>query len=247
MRFISVVVFVLNVLFAWAGPGRNLSVNGRAAQPNIPGSLQLDFGFNQAIGEPTGFDQGFWGSRTVNLYYQYRFRIGTSKFSVVPNLGLGLERFKFVEEENTLAYLPDGSVPPQITLQLTPANTVVTADRIKKSMLIANYIDLPLELRFDTNPDDIPRSFNIALGGRVGYLFESMTKIVYTASGQVMKLKDKQDWELTKFRYGVHARIGVGSINLFFMYNLSPTFEEGKGPLATTMNSFTTGISLNGF
>ncbi len=247
MRFTSLFCLLLLVVgVAWAGPGRRLSLNSTAAQPNIPGSIQLDFGFNIPIGEPDGFDQGFWGSRTVNLYYQYRFRFGTSKFSVVPNIGLGMERFKLVEVENTLAYLPSG-IPPQNVLQLVPASSIVTSDRIVKSMIVSNYIDLPLEFRFDSNPDDVPRSFNFAIGGRIGYLIDSKTKIVYKADDQTKTLKDKQDWELSKFRYGVHARMGVGSINLFFMYNLSPAFEEGKGPLGTAMNYFTTGISLNGF
>ena len=66
----------------------------KVARPDIPGSFIFEFGFNRGREVPVNFVQGFWGSRTVNLYYQYPIQILKSKFSFVPGIGLSLERFK---------------------------------------------------------------------------------------------------------------------------------------------------------
>jgi hypothetical protein len=65
-------------------------------KPTIPGTFMIDLGINRAINPDSTFKQGFWGSRTVNVYYQYQIRFGRSKFSFNPGIGLSLERWKFV-------------------------------------------------------------------------------------------------------------------------------------------------------
>ncbi len=114
-------------------------------------------------------------------------------------------------------------------------------------MLVANYVEIPLEFRFDTTPEDIARSFNVAIGGRIGYLFDSKMKVKYKEDAETKIMKDKQNLGLTQIRYGVYSRIGVGAFNIFGFYNLTPLFEKDKGPDKTTMNSYTVGISINGF
>src|SRR6267142_4434814 len=68
----------------------------KVARPDIPGTFVFDFGFNRARLVPPNFIQGFWGSRTVNLYYQYPLRIARTKFSFVPAIGVSMDRFKLV-------------------------------------------------------------------------------------------------------------------------------------------------------
>ena len=78
-------------------------------QPDIPGTIMLELGINSALDAPDRFDAGFWGSRTVNVYYTYEMRILNSKFSVVPGIGLSLERFKF-KNGATLGYDAEDSL-----------------------------------------------------------------------------------------------------------------------------------------
>ena len=220
----------------------------KAARPNIPGSFMIDFGFNRALNKAANFKQGFFGSRTLNLYYQYPIRFGRSKFSFNPGAGASMERWKF-----TNGYvLADTTKDSQENFLLYPGRTFFKG--VKRSMLVANYVEVPLEFRFDTTPEDLGRSFNVAIGGRIGYLFDSKMKVKYHTNGQNKILKDKQDLRLTQIRYGVYTRIGVGAFNVFCFYNLTPLFAKDKGPLQsttdvahTTMSSFTAGISINGF
>ena len=205
--------------------------------PNIPGTFVLEFGFNQPFNKPDTFDIGFWGSRTFNLYYLYDMRIAKSKFSFHPGIGFSFERYKLTNNY-TLANGPDGSI-------LVPASD--TYPNVKKSMVVANYIDVPIEFRFNTNPNDPGRSFHVAIGGRVGYLYDSFNKIKYRSDSETKKVKDKQNFYLSDFRYGTFLKIGAGNFTLFGYYNISPVFREGKGPEQTDMNNFTVGVSLSSF
>jgi hypothetical protein len=206
-----------------------------AGRPNIPGTFLVEFGFNRALNASDTFDIGFFGSRTINLYYQYEIKLGKGKFSFNPGLGLGMERFKF-KDSKTLAYDASGD------LQMEAPLTGTT-----KSQLIANYLDAPIEFRFNANPYDPNRSFKAAVGFRPGLLISSHTKQKYEQDGDLMKLKDKRPWNLNNVRYGVYGRIGVGNFNAFGYYNLSTYFQERKGIQGNDINVMTFGISLAGF
>lgn len=205
--------------------------------PNIPGTFVLEFGFNQPFNKPDTFDIGFWGSRTFNVYYQYDYRIGKTKFSVHPGIGFGFERYKLTNNY-TLSTNQDGT-------ELVPASDIYQG--VKKSMLVTNYIDIPIEIRFSTNPNDPGRSFRASIGGRAGYLYDSFTKIKYRESGETKKIKDKQNFDLNDFRYGAFVKIGAGNFTLFGYYNFSPLFKDERGPEQTDMTNFTVGLSLSSF
>jgi hypothetical protein len=215
----------------------------KARRPDLPGSFLIEFGFNRAQGTtPAKFDQGLWGSRTLNLYYQYSIRLWKTKFSFNPGGGFSFERYK-LSNNYTLDRKPgsDGSYA------LVPA-TDLSLPNADKSMLIMNYFDLmPVELRFDTKPEDLARSIHISAGARVGFLFETHTKVNYSEGAESKTIKDQQQHGLNSLRYGVYSRIGIGSFNLFGYYNLNPVFQENKGPNQTQMNTLTVGISLSGF
>jgi len=193
------------------------------ARPDIPGTFVLEFGVNRDLSAPPDFSLGLIGSRSANLYYQYEFRILKSSFSFVPGIGLSLERFKF--KNNYVIDYATSAIADGI-LMFAPGDTI---PGIKKSQLITNYIEVPLELRYSTNPEDPARSFKISIGGRVGYMYDSFSKVKYKENGEGKKIKNKEDFNLTKFRYGVTARIGVGNFSIFGYYNLTSLFEDGKG------------------
>lgn len=217
----------------------------KSVRPDIPGVFTVEFGFNRALSAPVDFDLYFWGSRTANIYYQYEFRLFNSSFSIMPGIGLSLERYRFKQnyavgytnsshEEVTM--LPPGSLP-------TP--------NIKKSMLVTNYIDVPVEIRYTINPEDPSRSFHVGVGGRIGWMYDSFNKIKYSEDGETKKLKDKQNFHLNQIRYGLLGRIGFGGISLFGYYNLSPLFEKGNGihtnGESNDFNTLTVGISVSNF
>ncbi len=215
----------------------------KVRRPDLPGSFIIEFGFNSAQGgPPSKFEQGFWGSRTLNLYYQYPIRIWKTKFSFNPGLGFSLERYKLTNNY-TLARKPDADG----TFPLVPAKDL-DMPNTDKSMFIMNYLDfMPAEIRFDTKPDDPARSFHVTAGVRVGLLFDTHTKVNFSEGGENKTFKDEQQHGLNSFRYGLYSRIGVGSLSLFGYYNMTPVFQDNKGPEKTTMSTLTIGLSLRGF
>jgi hypothetical protein len=207
-------------------------------RPDLPGTFLIELGFNRPQDAPDNFDYGFWGSRTMNVYYQYDFTLPflKSKFTLSPAIGLGMDRYKFTNNY-TLEYE-------------SGTNDLVMNDTeldIKKSQLITNYLDMPIELRYTKNPVDPSRSFKIAIGFRAGILISSFTKLKYDAESEIIKEKIRRDWNLNDYRYGVYGKIGVGNVNLFGYYNSSTLFETGEGPDGRDINNVTIGISLGGF
>lgn len=248
-------VVALLFTLSFSAVGQTTEVPKTKARPDIPGIFTLELGLNRAMNPPENFRLGLWGARTLNVYYQYELRILKSRFSFVPGIGLSLERFKFRE----------GQILEFPRVEGVFANPVANRDSIliyslgqhqtpgfKKSQLITNYIDVPLELRYTFNPHDPARSLKISVGARVGYLYDAFTKIKYSQGGEVRQVKDKQNFNLTRFRYGAFGKIGFGSFSLFCHYNLTPLFKENEGlyyqgEYYNDMNTFTAGISLSSF
>jgi hypothetical protein len=233
-------------------------------RPNIPGSIIVDFGFNGSLNHPDLWKTSVFGSRTVNLYYQYPLRFGRSRFSFNPGFGFSFERFKWKPNTPVILTDPVESSGNQVEkYEFALASTRFGPNAGKKIALVNNYFEIPIEIRFDSKPEDISRSFNIAVGARGGWMYDSFLRVKYKEDGQTKKMKDKQDWGLTQLRYGVYTRVGMGGFNIFMFYNLTPLFQKDKGPYdhgsfstsgaivggptGTAMNTFTMGISLNGF
>ena len=235
----------LSVVAQVSEPGaESANTTSRSGErPDIPGTFMLELGINNGLDAPERFDLGLWGSRTLNVYYTYELRVLNSKFSVIPGLGLSLERFKF-KNGATLGYSGDS-----VKLFLPRETPNITGER--KSQLITNYIDVPVEIRFTSNPSDPNRAFKIGIGGRVGYLYDSFTKMKYKPDSEMKRLKDKQDFNLTKLRYGVFGRLGIGNFSLFAYYNLTPLFKEGEGlwqnQRPVDFQTITVGVSLASF
>jgi hypothetical protein len=214
----------------------------KAYRPDIPGNFLIDFGVGGTIGGPKNFTTGWWGSRTVNLYYYYPIRFGKSKFSFNPGIGFGLDQFKFKSAYFVADTLRDGAF--EMVPNLRSDSTVYSG--LKRSILGQHYLDIPLEFKFSVNPEDPNRTFWVSVGGRAGYLFNPYTKIKHKVDGETIVYKNKFFHGQDKFRYGPSMRVGFGNFNLWGFYNLSPLFAKDKGPDKTTMTTFSIGISIIG-
>lgn len=222
-----------------------MEIRKRKARPDIPGLLLIELGWNVLSGSPDELDVATFGSRTINFYYLYDMPIGNSRFSFMPGIGVGLDRYKF-DNDVTLASGQDADGNDIVSVvQLSDA--LPTGADIQKTQLISNYIDIPIEFRYYTNPNDRKGSFKIGIGGKVGMRFTSQTKLKYELDSENIKTKQKESFGLNRFRYGVTGRVGIGGFNLFYYQSLSELFESGEGPLQTDANNITVGISITGF
>lgn len=203
------------------------------AQPDLPGMLQLDFGFSFLNNAPDSMSTRFWGSRGFDIYYLYPIPVGESKFSVHTGLGLGFVNYSF-----------DNAV----TLNATKDSTsIIPLDRdiyptINKTQLSVHYLDIPLELRFFAKENY--RGFTVALGGRAGRMINSFTKIKYEDDGINEEDKYKRRYNLNPWRFGAYAKVGFRGITLNGQYMLSELFTSGEGP---RVNHYKLGVTIGLF
>ncbi len=211
----------------------------KGARPDLPGKLLINIGSSYFVNPPDGMKTKWLGSRPLDIYYTYPVDIESLKLSIVPGLGFGFDRFSF-QKSVVLAYQAEGNVQ---NLVLDSIENVTAL----RSKLIINYVDLPVEIRFVPKIEAKEKSFFVGVGGSVGYLFEAHTKFKYEEDGSKEMTKQREDWNLNKIRYSVHARIGVGGFSVYYKMGLSNVFQTGKGPNGFDLTSNTIGISFNGF
>ncbi len=226
MRHIVAVIFFLLITAPLLAQQMTSSPG---AQPDLPGTLVLDFGTNLLQNAPDDMKLKLLSSRSIDIYYFYPIPFGESKFSFHPGIGLGYEKYSFSRD---------------VTLTDTDSTQIVEVDRsvyqtVDRTMLATNYIDIPLEFRFYTKEDY--RGLLVAVGGKVGRRIGSYTKIKYEQAGASKTDKFSRDYNLNPWRYGLQARLGFRGIQLNGYYGLSELFEKGKGPVT---NNIKVGLTI---
>lgn len=216
-------------------------IQEKAGRPDIPGDLMIEFGFNWVQEHAPGIGFNTTGSRTFNAYYLFEKNIGESAFSIHPGIGIGTEKYKF-QDNLTLGYGQDSLGSPEVQFVHLDSIYGFRTDYIK-SQINPNYFDIPIEIRWRSRVYDPKSSFKVALGGKVGFLFDSKTKVKYS-DGETKKTKLKEGFELNQIRYGAYLRLGFGGFSAYGYYSFSDLFKKEKGPMNTTMYPFTFGLSL---
>lgn len=89
------------------------------------------------------------------------------------------------------------------------------------------------------------QGIRIGMGGYAGYRIGGNTKLVYREDGKKQKDKNKGNYYLENFRYGLRAQIGYKGLDLFAMYDLNNVFAGDRGPEGSNgLNAITFGITL---
>lgn len=131
----------------------------------------------------------------------------------------------------------------------------------KKSKLTASYINATFVPMFDfsrgrkrvTNIEAegirikrySKKGIRFGLGGYVGYRLGSHTKFIYQENGNRERDKERDNFYLENFRYGLRAQVGWKGVELFGMYDLNEVFNSGRGPTGSPgLNAVTFGITL---
>lgn len=217
-------------------------IQEEAGRPDIPGDLMIEFGFNWVQDHIPGIGFNTMGSRTFNAYYLYEMNIGESAFSFHPGIGIGTEKYKF-GGDFTLGYGLDSLGSREV--QFVPLDSIYgVGTSFDKSQINPNYFDIPLEIRWRSRKYDPKSSLKVTLGGKVGFMFDSKTKIKYSEYGENKKSKQKEKYELNTIRYGAYVKLGYGGFSAFYYYSISELFKKDKGPMSTTMYPMTFGLSL---
>ncbi|MGK7392817.1 MAG: outer membrane beta-barrel protein [Candidatus Cyclobacteriaceae bacterium M2_1C_046] len=238
ITFVALLIF----LFA-AGNTAKAQDNQETGRPDVPGEFLIDLGFNFfQDNDLDTLDIGFWGSKVVNLSYLFEIKL-TENIYFMPGIGLSLNKFKF-DNDVTLATSFNN---PDTVLVVGISEYIDERIEIEKTKLAVNYVEVPLELRYYSNPLDKTSSFNFGIGGKFGFMYSAHTKVNYKFDDNLNKIKEKKDFNLSRWSYGALARIGYGSFGLYGYYSLNQLFEEGNGPAGTDVQTFSVGLTIVGF
>ncbi len=153
-------------------------------------------------------------------FMQYSIGFGTNKIGLVTGMGLEFNNYHF-------------SNP--ITLKVENGITGVDSTFIKggfkvdKTKLSTTHLTIPLLLEFQIPTRDHGHRIFIS-GGVIGELrIGANTKIEYDDNGK-NEDKNREDFNLSTFRYSFTARAGYRGLKLFANYSPVSLFEKNKGP-----------------
>jgi hypothetical protein len=173
-------------------------------------------------------------SWNINLnLLQYSIGFGTDKIGLVTGLGFEFNNYHF-------------SNPVSIKMN-EEGNTVVDTSYsnfdVQKSKLSTTHLTIPLLLEFQIPTGDPGHRIFISGGVIGGLRLGAHTKVVYDDSGK-QKDVNRDDFNLSTFRYGFTARIGYRGLKLFANYYPVSLFEKDKGP---QVYPFSVGLILFNF
>ncbi|WP_425392630.1 hypothetical protein [Ekhidna sp.] len=93
------------------------------------------------------------------------------------------------------------------------------------------------------------KGFRFGVGGYAGYRIGSHTKYKFKENGSNEKDKERDNFFLENFRYGIRAQVGWKGVELFATYDLNEVFSPNRGPLnadnqSAALNAVSFGITL---
>jgi hypothetical protein len=204
--------------------------------------FMLQFGYTGLASKPDSIrTTGF--SRTFNVYVMLDMVFKTDpRFSVAFGPGLGTDNIFFKETNITIA---DHLNPLRF-------QNVSDTNHFEKMKLTAAYLELPIELRFASNPLSSKKSFKAALGVKLGTLIDIHTKgknwvnkndktVNGYSDRYIQKEKDKYFFNSTRFA-GI-VRVGYGNFTIFATYPFGNFIRDGVGP---DLKPYSIGLALSG-
>ena len=206
--------------------------------PRSGDHFMLQLGYLTWNGKPDSINTGGI-PRTANVYFLLDFPFKTNpKLSAAIGAGFGTDHMFF---DKTYVGIKDR------TTNLVFKNASDT-NYFKKYKLSTVYLEAPIELRFNSRPDDNKHSIKMALGVKVGTLLSAHVKgkNLQSRSGSTVneyKMKEHSKEFFNKSRVSATARFGYGNFSLFGSYQATPLFNEGVAP---KINPLSVGLTLSG-
>lgn len=192
--------------------------------------LMIDLVYNDWHGDEKLFSSP-WNSIGFNASFMFDIVL-TKENTVALGVGLGYSHYSnktklqfsrdFANELTTLTEYPVNSEP-------------------SRSKFGANYIEIPLELRFRTKGFE---HFKFMIGGKIGYRISSLTKEVEKIDGKRYVSKQYNFPDANPLRYGATVRIGMRNWAIYGAYYFSPLFTHKE---SVELYPFSMGITLSLF
>ncbi len=182
-------------------------------------------------------------SRHFNFYVMYDMPFKTSpQLSFAAGIGVGSSSIFF---DNTNIDLVGKGGTNAITFK-----DASNSNHFKKYKLAETWLEVPLELRYVTDPLHSGKSFKVALGAKIGTMVDAHTKgkDLQNADGNSLygskyKEKEKSRQYFNSTRLAGTFRIGYGPFTAYASYQFISLFKENQGP---KVYPFSIGLCIGG-
>jgi hypothetical protein len=239
MRRIVITGFILLAAFnVFAQTDTTQRPKASVTLPRSNDHLILQLGYVAWNGKPDTINTNGL-HRAFNAHFMLDFPFKTNPhFSAAAGLGISTENVYF---EKTI-------VDIKATTASLPFRDVSDTNHYKKYKVATTYLELPVELRYSSNPENNKRSFKLAIGAKVGTLLNAHTKgkELQTKSGNTINdytVKENTKRFFNQNRLSLTGRIGYGNLSIFGAYAITPLFKEGMAP---AIRPLTVGLMLSG-
>lgn len=205
----------------------------------------VNLNFDGWLGAPSTANSKWFSSRGVDVAILYDYVIAKSLFSMA--VGVGFNSHNIHTEGFPIDYTVQKPENATARDETTGSFTLLDPSffdgkKINVNKLSTNFIDIPFEVRFRSKPHKNGKRIAASLGFKIGWLVQSHTKtktdedLFYQGINFRSKVKTYDIPNLTKFRYGVTARVGYANFYLNFFYSLTPLFKSGMGTEAVPIS-----------
>ncbi len=212
-----------------------LDLSNRAAD-----HLMIQYGADSWTNRPDSVrTSGF--SRHFNAYFMFDKPFKTNqKLSIAYGIGIGSSNMFF---NNTNVDLKSNTAK-------LPFTNVDSANHFSKYKVTTIYAEIPVELRYYSNPANPGSSWKMAVGMKVGTLLKSYSKgknLVNKAGNSIYgpdyKVKESNKRFLNGTMLAVTGRVGYGIFSIDAGYQFNGVLKDGVG---ASMNKFSMGITISG-
>ncbi len=238
----KIVLLVVSILFIGSTEAQQTKIKRKIDLSSRPGDhfmIQLSSDHLSAMPDSISSHQkGF--SKGLNVYVMLDKPFKTSpRFSIGLGIGVGSSNIAFKKMNVDIKSIASTKLP---------FTAVDSTNHFKKYKLSLSYLEIPLEFRFTSDPENSGKSLKFALGFKAGTLINAHTKgkeLQNKNNGLVNDYIQKENSK--KFFNGTRfmgtARVGYGIFSLFAAYQLNNVLKDIAGP---PMKVYQIGFTLSG-
>lgn len=237
MRKIFLVLFTALITFSsFAQKKKNYNLANRAAD-----HLMLQLSYDHWLGMPDSISSHAKGlSRGLNIYAMLDKPFhGNPKLSIAFGIGIGSSNISFKK-----MFVDITSANPTL-----PFTNQDSTNNFKKFKVSTSFLEIPLEFRYTSNPENPNKAIKFALGVKGGTLLNAHTKakVLRDAAGKVLNAatwKESTKAYFNTTRLTATARVGYGIFTLFGAYSLTPVFKDGVA--SPDIKTLQIGLTISG-
>ena len=187
------------------------------------------FGLNNLITKGASLedsDYRVWGSHFYEWGVTYNSRLLQNHNLLHVKYGLTL-MYNNLRPTDNRYFVKEGN----------QTNLVTASRHLDDSRFRNVFLTLPLHLEFDFSPKKTSKdgtktyfttheSVRIGIGGYSGIRVKSKQLLCYEENGEKVKNKQKSNFNVSDFTYGLSTYIGYRSASLYVKYDLNPMFKH---------------------